>query len=165
MSAQVTTIASGIVLLGLFVLVAWNLRRRRNGHGQGGAGKRTHGVFMAQAQDKSVDHQMINLYPKGPRPQTLTIKIGTPVVWHSHLAHTNRVVVTVAFLEGEAVPQATQPVEGINGFVLEGSHFVGRMEGNGGTFAHGLSTVVVLRKCCAAAAPVLPCVESPEHVM
>jgi len=42
MSAQVTTIASGIVLLGLFVLVAWNLRRRRNGPGQGGAGKRTH---------------------------------------------------------------------------------------------------------------------------
>jgi hypothetical protein len=42
MSAQATTIASGIVLLGLFVLVAWNLRRRRDGPGQGGAGKGTH---------------------------------------------------------------------------------------------------------------------------
>ena len=42
MSAQATTIASGIVLLGLFVLVAWNLRRHHNGPGQGGAGKRTH---------------------------------------------------------------------------------------------------------------------------
>lgn len=80
-------------------------------------------------------HQMIDLYAKGPRPQTLAIKIGTPVVWQSHLAHTNRVVVTVAFLEGEVVAQATQPVEGINGFVLESGHFVGRMEGNGGTVA------------------------------
>jgi geranylgeranyl reductase family protein len=33
------------------------------------------------------------------------------------------------------------------------------------TFAHGLSTVVVLRKCCTVAAPVLPCVESPERVV
>jgi hypothetical protein len=40
MSAQVTTIASGIVFLGLFVLVAWNLRRRHNGPGQSGAGER-----------------------------------------------------------------------------------------------------------------------------
>lgn len=30
------------------------------------------------------------------------------------------------------------------------------------TFAHGLSTVVVLRKCCTVAASVLPCLESPE---
>jgi hypothetical protein len=30
------------------------------------------------------------------------------------------------------------------------------------TFAQGLSTVVVLRKCCTVAAPVLPCLESPE---
>jgi len=30
------------------------------------------------------------------------------------------------------------------------------------TFAQGLSTVVVLRKCCTVAAPVLPCSQSPE---
>lgn len=40
MSAQVTTIASGVILLGLFALVAWNLRRRRNGPGQDSASKR-----------------------------------------------------------------------------------------------------------------------------
>lgn len=94
-----------------------------------------HGAWIAQAQAQSADHQMINLYPKGPRPQTLTIEIGTPVVWQSHLAHSKTMVVTVAFHDGKSIAQATQPVEGINGFVLEGSHFVGRMEGNGGTVA------------------------------
>jgi hypothetical protein len=42
MSAPATTIASGIVLLGIFVLVAWNLRRRHDGPRQEGAGKGTH---------------------------------------------------------------------------------------------------------------------------
>ena len=32
------------------------------------------------------------------------------------------------------------------------------------TFAHGLSTVVVLRKCCTVAAPVLPCLEQAVAV-
>ena len=94
-----------------------------------------HGAWIAQAQAQSADHQMINLYPKGPRPQMLTIKIGTPVVWQSHLAHSKAMVVTVAFHDGKSVAQATRAVKGINGFVLEGSHFVGRMEGNGGTVA------------------------------
>ena len=89
----------------------------------------------AQAQTKYVAHRMIHLNPTGPRPKALTVKVGMPVVWQSHLAHTKSVVVTVAFLKGATVAQATQPVEGMNGFVLEGGHFVGRMEGNGGTVA------------------------------
>ena len=47
-----------------------------------------------QTQGNMDRHGMINLYSKGPRPQTLTIKTGTPVVWQSHLAHTKNVVVT-----------------------------------------------------------------------
>jgi len=90
---------------------------------------------LVQAQDNMGRHRMINLYSKGPSPQTLTIQTGTPVVWQSHLAHTKNVVVTVTFLKGNTVAQVTQPVEGMNGFVLEDSQFVGRMEGNGGTVA------------------------------
>lgn len=93
-----------------------------------------------KAEDELRHHQMINLYAKGPRPQRLTIKVGTPVVWQSHLARTNIVVVTVAFLEGENVAQATQAVEGISGFTLESGHFVGRMEGNGGVVALKFTT-------------------------
>ncbi len=94
-------------------------------------------------------------------------------------------VAVVAFLEEQRVVQVTSPVAGYNGFTLEGGHFVGRMEGNGGkvalrfvtpgkytysidhrehsslsAFAHGLSTVVVLRKYCTVATPVLPCPEN-----
>ena len=90
---------------------------------------------LGQTQDSLRHHRMINLYPKGPSPQTLTIQTGTPVVWQSHLAHSKGMVVTVAFPKGEDVAQATKAVEGINGFVREGSHFVGRLEGNGGTVA------------------------------
>jgi plastocyanin len=93
-----------------------------------------------QAQGNMGRHRMINLYSKGLRPQTLTIKTGTPVVWQSHLAHTKNVVVTVTFLKGNTVAQATQPVEGMNGFVLEDGQFVGRMEGNGGTVALTFTT-------------------------
>jgi len=88
-----------------------------------------------QAQGNMGRHRMINLYPKGPSPQTLTIQIGTPVVWQSHLAHSKGVVVTVAFPKGEDAAQGTKAVEGMNGFELEGRHFVGRLEGNGGTVA------------------------------
>ena len=88
-----------------------------------------------QAQTKYVPHRMIHLNPTGPRPEALTVKVGMPIVWQSHLAHTKSVVVTVAFLKGATVAQATQPVEGMNGFVLEDGQFVGRIEGNGGTVA------------------------------
>ncbi len=81
--------------------------------------------------------RVIHLYPKELRPQTLTVQIGMPVVWHSHLAHTKYVVVTVAFLKGEWVAQATKPVEGINGFDLEGGHFVGHAR----QWRHGGATV------------------------
>ena len=93
------------------------------------------GGLPGQAQGTLGRHRMIDLYPTGPRPQALTVPVGMPVVWQSHLAHTKRVVVTVAFLKGEAVAQATQPVEGMNRFVLEDGHFVGRMEANGGMVA------------------------------
>ena len=85
-------------------------------------------------------HRMIHLRSEGPRPEVLTVKVGMPVVWQSHVAHTSSVVVTVAFLKGKDIAQVTQPVELMNGFVLEGSHFVGRMAGNGGTVALKFTT-------------------------
>jgi hypothetical protein len=42
MSAQTATIISGVVLLVVFALVGWNLRRGRARRGQGGAEERTH---------------------------------------------------------------------------------------------------------------------------
>lgn len=83
---------------------------------------------------------VINLRSTGPLPQTLTIRVGTAVVWVSHLAHTKLVVVTLAFLDGARVAQTTASVEGYNGFALEGEHFVGRMEGNGGKVALRFTT-------------------------
>ena len=65
---------------------------------------------------------------------------GTEVHWVSHLAPTKLVVVTMAFLEGQRVAQATTAVEGYNSFVLEGGHFVGRLEGSGGKVALRFNT-------------------------
>ncbi len=82
------------------------------------------------------DHPtVINLHPDGPQPKIVKVTEGTPVLWVSHLAPTNLVVVTLAFLEGQRVAQATTAVAGYNSFVLEGQHFVGRMEGSGGKVA------------------------------
>jgi hypothetical protein len=78
---------------------------------------------------------VINLHPDGPRPPRLEVAAGTAVLWVSHLAPTKLVVVTVSFLEGQGVAQATTTVAGYNGFVLEAGHFVGRMEGSGGKVA------------------------------
>lgn len=78
---------------------------------------------------------VVNLHPDGPQPKIVRVAIGTPVLWISHLAPTKLVVATVAFLDGHRVAQATTAVEGYNSFVLEGGHFVGRMEGSGGKVA------------------------------
>lgn len=85
-------------------------------------------------------HKMINLYQEGPRPQTLNVAAGTAILWISHLAHSKLTVATVAFLDGQRVAQVTSPVAGYNSFTLEGGHFVGRMEGNGGKVALRFST-------------------------
>lgn len=78
---------------------------------------------------------VINLHPEGPQPQKLEVAAGTAVLWVSHLASTRLVVVTVTFVEGQKVAPATTPVEGYNGFVLEGHDFTGRMQGEGGKVA------------------------------
>lgn len=41
MSAQAVTILSGVLLLVVFALVAWNLKRRRHRRGQAHPGKRS----------------------------------------------------------------------------------------------------------------------------
>lgn len=84
--------------------------------------------------------RVINLYAAGPQPQQLEVRAGDAVLWVSHLAHTNLMVITLAFLDGARVAQATDPVAGYNGFTLEGEHFVGRMEGNGGKVALRFTT-------------------------
>ncbi|HEY5870687.1 MAG TPA: hypothetical protein VI542_34825 [Candidatus Tectomicrobia bacterium] len=79
------------------------------------------------------DHPtVINLQPDGPQPKVVRVAPGTEVHWVSHL---NLMVVTLVFLDGQRVAQATTVVAGYNGFVLEGQHFVGRMEGRGGKVA------------------------------
>jgi hypothetical protein len=88
-----------------------------------------------QAQHEPGHPQIINLYADGPQPPQTDVAAGAAVVWVSHLAHTNLVVVTVTFAEGHRVTQATTPVQGYNGFVLEGHALRGRMEGNGGKVA------------------------------
>lgn len=82
------------------------------------------------------DHPtVVNLDADGPHPQSLRVRPGTSVLWVSHLAPTPLVVVTVAFREGPRAAQATTAIEGYNGFLLEGDHFVGRLEGSGGKVA------------------------------
>ena len=88
-----------------------------------------------QAQHETGHPQIINLYADGPQPPQTDMAAGAAVVWVSHLAHTNLVVVTVTFVEGHRVDRATTPLEGYNGFVLEGHVLKGRMEGNGGKVA------------------------------
>lgn len=112
----IITIVS-LVLLGLLLADTWRLAHADAGQ-----------------------HKMINLSQEGPRPQTLKVAVGTPVVWLSHLADTQLEVVTIAFLDGSRVSQVTSPVAGYNGFTLEGGHFVGRMEGDGGKVALQFST-------------------------
>lgn len=84
--------------------------------------------MLTPLQVEAGDPHVINLHPEGPHPEGLTIRVGTAVVWVSHLATTKLVVTTVAFLEGQGAAQATSAVGGYNGFVLEGEHFVGRMD-------------------------------------
>lgn len=84
--------------------------------------------------------QVINLHAAGPQPQRLEIQAGGSVLWVSHLDPTNLVVVTLAFLDGARVAKATERVPGYNGFTLEGKHFVGRMEGDGGKVALRFTT-------------------------
>ena len=79
--------------------------------------------------------RVINLYDAGPKPQRLEVRVGDAVLWVSHLDHTKLVVVILAFFDGARIVQATDSVAGYNGFTLEGEHFVGRMEGNGGKVA------------------------------
>lgn len=87
------------------------------------------------------DHPaVVNLYADGPHPRRLSVAPGASVLWVSHLAPTNLVVVTVAFIEGQRTAQATTTVEGYNGFLREGDHFVGRLEGSGGKVALRFST-------------------------
>jgi plastocyanin len=92
------------------------------------------GVSTPTQSDAS-DSTVVNLHPDGPQPQTVRVAPGTFVLWISHLAPTKLVIATVAFPEGQRVAQATTAVEGYNSFVLEGEHFVGRMEGGGGKVA------------------------------
>ena len=92
-------------------------------------------VLLMPLQLQAGDAHVINLHPKGPVPQTLSISVGSAVIWVSHLAPTNLVVTTVAFSEGQVVAQGSTPVDGYNGFITEGEHFVGRMPGNGGKVA------------------------------
>ena len=84
--------------------------------------------------------RIIDLFAEGPQPRRLTIAVGTVVVWNSHLAPTKLFVTTVTFQAGRQVAQATMPVAGYNGFILEGEHYVGRMEGNGGQVALRFAT-------------------------
>jgi plastocyanin len=84
--------------------------------------------------------RVINLYEAGPQPQRLDIRAGEAVLWISHLTSGKLMVVTLAFLDGARVAEATAPVEGYNTFLLEGEHFVGRMEGNGGKVALRFTT-------------------------
>jgi hypothetical protein len=88
-----------------------------------------------QAQHETGYPQIITLYADGPQPPQTDVAASAALVWVSHLAHTNLVVVTVTFAEGHRVTQATTPVQGYNGFVLEGYTLRGRMEGNGGKVA------------------------------
>lgn len=83
---------------------------------------------------------VVNLSAAGPRPKVVRVAPGTEVHWVSHLAPTKLVVVTMAFLEGQRVAQATTAVEGYNSFVREGDHFVGRLEGSGGKVALRFNT-------------------------
>jgi hypothetical protein len=87
------------------------------------------GGLPGQAQHETGPPQIINLYADGPQPPQTDVAAGAAVVWVSHLAHTNLVVVTVTFAEGHHVAQATTPLQGYNGFVLEGHALRGRMEG------------------------------------
>ena len=102
------------------------------------------GVVLAAtplaARAESGTPRVINLYAAGPQPQRLEVRAGDAVVWVSHLAPTKLVVVTLAFLDGARVAEATAPLAGYNGFVLEGEHFVGRMEGSGGKVALRFTT-------------------------
>jgi len=88
-----------------------------------------------QAQPETGHPQIINLYADGPQPPQTDVAAGAAVVWVSHLAHINLVVVTVTFAEGYRVAQATTVLQGYNGFILEGHALKGRMEGNGGKVA------------------------------
>jgi plastocyanin len=85
--------------------------------------------------------RVVNLYAAGPQPQRVEVRAGDAVLWVSHLSQTKLVVATLAFLDGARVAEATAPVEGYNGFVLEGEHFVGRMEGSGGKVALRFTTL------------------------
>ena len=80
---------------------------------------------------------VVNLSADGPQPKIVRVAPGTEVHWVSHL---NLMVVTMAFLEGQRAAQATTAVEGYNSFVLEGAHFVGRLEGRGGKVALRFNT-------------------------
>ncbi len=88
-----------------------------------------------EARERLTPPQMIHLDPDGPHPFQLEVATGTPIVWVSHLDTRPVVVVSVVFHQGQDVAQATSRVEGFNGFVLQGSYFVGRMEANGGAVA------------------------------
>jgi hypothetical protein len=92
------------------------------------------------AYAESDQPRVINLYAAGPQPQRLEIRVGEAVLWISHLTASKLMVVTLAFLDGARVAEATTPVEGFNGFLIEGKHFVGRMEGNGGKVALRFTT-------------------------
>ena len=86
----------------------------------------------AQAKEDPKHPRLIHLYARGPRPQQVEITTGTPVVWVSHLDVRPLVVVSVIFPKGRRVAKATTRVKGINGFVLQGPYFIGRMAANGG---------------------------------
>jgi hypothetical protein len=73
-----------------------------------------------QAQPETGHPQIINLYADGPEPSQTDVAAGAAIVWVSHLAHTNLVVVTVTFAEGHRVAQVTTAFQGYNGCVLEG---------------------------------------------
>jgi hypothetical protein len=73
-----------------------------------------------QAQPETGHSQIINLYADGPEPSQTDVAAGAAIVWVSHLAHTNLVVVTVTFAEGHRVAQVTTAFQGYNGCVLEG---------------------------------------------
>ena len=73
-----------------------------------------------QAQPETGHPQITNLSADGPQPPQTDVAAGAAVVWVSHLAHTNLVVVTVTFAEGHRVAQGITAFQGYNGCVLEG---------------------------------------------
>lgn len=97
------------------------------------------GVWLAQgptqARGDDQEHTMIHVYPERTQPQQVTVQVGSVVVWMSHLASSNLVVTTLAFHDGQRVARATTRAKGYNGFTMEGEHFVGRMEADGGMVA------------------------------